>query len=217
MTGTTEPFLKWPGWRVLGFGLLLGTAQTLWFALIFGGADFITSLHSYRVRLHLTAELNMPFVPWSVLGYMSIYPLFWAAPFILRSPRELAGLTATLAAVTLLAGICFLLFPADLLFPPSGDMGAWTPLVTFAKRLALEHNLMPSLHVALSVVCVTIYAARTGSLGKVILWLWSLVIALSTLLLHQHYLIDVVTGYGLGIGGVHVLYRRWTAPVALTE
>jgi membrane-associated phospholipid phosphatase len=90
-------------------------------------------------------------------------------------------------------------------------MGAWEGSVRFFKWLALAHNLVPSLHVALSVVCVAVYARRAGLPGKMLLWLWAGVIAASTLLLHQHYLLDVLTGAALGWAGVRAVYDRWAA------
>src|SRR5207237_8516603 len=85
MTAPRQPFWGWPGWKHLGRTFLLGTLFGLWFALVFAGANHVTALHAYRVRLHLDAELAMPFVPAAVLGYLSIYTLFWMAPFILRT------------------------------------------------------------------------------------------------------------------------------------
>jgi membrane-associated phospholipid phosphatase len=198
------PFWHWPGWCHVGHALVLGGAVTLWFALIYGGADFLTVRRSLRVRFHFDAELAMPFVPASVLIYLSIYFLFWLAPFILRSGRELKSLAWTLAAVIFVAGIGFLLFPAELEFPAPGDMGMWTGLVRFAKQVALTYNLAPSLHVALAVVCVAVYCRQCGAIGKLLLWLWAGAIGVSTLLLHQHYVMDVATGFLLGLAAVKV-------------
>jgi membrane-associated phospholipid phosphatase len=209
MTPTPRPFWHWPGWGQVGYALLLGGTVGLWFALVYGGTDYLTAHRSYRVRLHFDAELNLPFVPEAVLVYMSIYLLFWAAPFVLRTRRELQALAATLVAVTAVAGVCLLLFPAELSFPPAGDAGIWTGSVRFAKRLALTYNLAPSLHVALSTVCVAAYARRARPVGKVLLWLWAVAVGVSCLLLHQHYVIDVVTGFALALAGVRWGYDRW--------
>jgi membrane-associated phospholipid phosphatase len=196
----------------LGHFLLLALAVGLWFELIYGGADWVTGRHTYRVRLHLDAEVRIPFVPASVLGYLSTYLLLAAPPFVLRSRRELQALAATLLAVILAAGVCFLIVPAEPAFPPLGESGVWDGLVRFAKWVARTHNYAPSLHVALSVVCVAVYARHAGRVGRVLLWLWAAGIAASTLLLHQHYLVDVVTGLLLGLAGVRWVYSRWAAP-----
>jgi membrane-associated phospholipid phosphatase len=209
----SEPFCAWPGWRHLGQACLLGLATGAWFEIIYGGADLVAAQHDYRVRLYFEAELAIPFVPAAVLLYMSLYLLFWAAPFILRSRRELTALAAALAGVTLFAGVCFLIFPAECIFPGTEEAGAWTGLVRFAKALALRYNLMPSLHVALSVVCIGVFAAQASRAGKVLLWTWALGICGSTLLLHQHYVLDVITGFALGLGGVRWVYGPWMARV----
>lgn len=207
-----DAFWGCPGWRPLVLSILLGSCQAAWFFFIYGGANYLTTLHSYRVRLHFDWELDVPFVPVLVLGYMSVYPLFMLAPFILRSPREIVSLVRTLATITLAAGIFFLVFPADLHFPAGQDSGRWTWLVELAKRVALTHNFMPSLHVGMSAVCVLVYAARAGWLGKILLGLWSGLISASTILIHQHYVVDVAAGYVLAWAGVQWGYRRWALP-----
>ena len=207
-----EPFWGWPGWQHLGLTLVLTALLSAWWVLVYGGANYVAEQHTYRVRLHLDAELHVPFVPAAVLGYMSLYPLLWAAPFILRERRDLIAFAATLAAVTGVAGLCFLLLPADSFFPKPPPMGVWEGLIRFAKELALAHNWAPSLHVALSVVCIVIYARRAPGPVAAILWTWSLVIAVSTVLLHQHYLIDIVTGYALAWVMVRLLYDHRPTP-----
>jgi membrane-associated phospholipid phosphatase len=115
-------------------------------------------------------------------------------------------LAVALAVVIGVAGLFFLALPARSVFPPLPDMGVWTDLVRSAKWLALENNLMPSLHVAMTVVCVAIYARQAKRIGKLLLWLWAASIAVSTLLLHQHYVVDVITGLALGLAGVRWVY-----------
>ena len=50
------PFLAWPGRRVLTKAVVLGTAQTVWWMLVYYGADWATGMRSTRVRVHLDAE-----------------------------------------------------------------------------------------------------------------------------------------------------------------
>jgi membrane-associated phospholipid phosphatase len=205
-------FWGWPGWRLLGHALLLGAALTLWWILVYHGADWLTARYDWRVRIHLDIELGIPFVPAAVLLYLSINLLFGMAPFVLRSRREVDGLALTLAAVIVVAGVGFLLVPAEAAFPPVGThaerevLGA---LLVFAKRVALRYNMVPSLHVALGAACALAYATRAGTVGKVLLGTWTAGIAASTLLIHQHHLIDVATGLALAWGGHHFIYERW--------
>ncbi len=196
----------WPDRRHLGEAARLALLQGLWFGLVFYGADYVASLHSFRIRVHFDFDIAVPFVPQAVVVYDSLYLLFAIAPFILGTRRELRAMTATLAAVTLIAGVCFLLLPVKDAFPPPGKMGLWTGPVHLAKLLAASNNYFPSLHVTLSTTCAAVYARHAHLLGKLLFTLWSAAVGVSTLLLHQHYSLDVVAGFALALGSVRWIY-----------
>jgi len=59
--------------------------------------------------------------------------------------------------------------------------------------------MVPSLHVALSVCCIGAYSRHASPLGRRLLWTWAVAIALSTLFTHQHHVIDVITGWAVGV------------------
>jgi membrane-associated phospholipid phosphatase len=192
-------FLAWPGWRFLCFAWLLSAVNGMWFAVVYGGSDWITAHRSTRVQIHLPIELSIPLIPGAVLVYMSIYPLFLAGPFIVRERREFANLIGSLALATLIGAIGFLLIPARAAFPPAGELGICANLFHFADRLNLDYNMVPSLHVALSVCCISSFSRHSSKLGQKLLWTWSAAIALSTLLTHQHHVVDVVAGWLVGM------------------
>jgi membrane-associated phospholipid phosphatase len=197
MKAGAEPFWGWPGWKHLRFAWLVSIAGLLWFVLVYHGANSLTAHRSLRVRVYLDAELEVPFIPEAVIIYMSIYPLFLAAPFILRKRQEFLALAMALNFAILIAGFCFLLFPAKVGFPPPEDLGAFPELYRFADKVSLTYNLVPSLHVALSTICISVFAERSRFFWKIVLWLWAGAIALSTLLIHKHHLLDVATGFVL--------------------
>ena len=143
--------------------------EWIWFGFAYGGADYLTAHRSLRVPVHFTAELKIPFVPEAAWVYLSIQLLFLAVPFVLRSRRELVALWATLAAVILVAGIGFLLVPAELAYPPPDDRGAASFAFRLADRLNLDYNLLPSLHVALTVSCVAALSLRARPAERVLL------------------------------------------------
>jgi hypothetical protein len=53
-----------------------------------------------------------------------------------------------------------------------------------------------------------VFGRRAGPIGRLLLWTWFLAAAASTLLLHQHHLLDVATGAALGILTVAIVQRR---------
>jgi len=205
-----EPFLAWPGWTHLRYALLLSFVNTLWFVLVYGGMDALTARRSFRVPVHFPAELAIPFVPAMTLFYMSIYLLFWMAPFVLRTRREFRALVITLAFAIFCGGIGFLLFPANLAFaqPREEELGIWAGMFHLADKLNLTYNLLPSLHVAFAVICVAVFSARASVAGKVLLWIWAAMVAASTVLIHQHHLLDVATGWLLALVCVKSIFGR---------
>lgn len=204
-----ESFLAWPDRGIIGYATLLGSAQIFWWLLAYGGASWLTGLHHRRVRVHLDVELALPFVPAMVLPYLSINVLFLLAPFVLRTRRQLLALTAALAGMTGVAALCFLVLPAETAYAAIRDAGAWAPWVELAQLLALPHNLVPSLHVAMSSLTLAVYARSCAALGKLMLATWAALIAFSTLLTWQHHLVDVAAGLVLAWLALRFIYDRW--------
>jgi membrane-associated phospholipid phosphatase len=207
-----EPFLAWPGRAHLVYAGLLSLANTLWFLVVYGGADWLTAHRSLRVPVHFAAELSIPFVPGMTVFYMSLYGLFVLAPFVLRTRREFAAAVATMAVAIGASGVLFLLLPAQLAFAPvrEDQLGAWAGIYHVADDLNLTYNLLPSLHVAFAVICVSIFSPRAPDSRSLrpLLWLWALLIAASTVLTHQHHVLDAVAGWLLAIVCVRTVFRR---------
>ncbi len=201
-------FLGWPGWPVFRHFVLIALAVTAWFAVVFVGADAFTAMHSARIAVHTRLELGLPLVPWMVAPYMSVFLLFSAVPFVLRTRREVSALGWTLAKLIFVSGISFLLLPAELAFDPPSELGIWGNVFHFADRLNLDYNLVPSLHVGLSAACVSVFTLYAAGMARIGLWLWLLVICMSTVLTHQHHIIDVVTGLVLGLMSQQLIYAR---------
>ena len=201
--------MAWAGWGHVKFAWLLSAAVSLWFGFVFVGTDWVTGQRTLRVRVHLDAELHIPLIPFFTLVYMSIYILFFAAPFVLRTRREIMTLAFAQALAISLAGICFLLIPAQLSYAPATDsqLGVWKDLFHFADRLNLDYNLVPSLHVALSIICIELFAVHAGWKRKIYLRVWGVLIAASTLFTHQHHLLDALTGYLLAVSVVSFVSR----------
>lgn len=205
-----EPLLGWPGWAHLRYAALLSLANTLWFCAVYGGADALTARRGLRVPVHVAAELRIPVVPAMTLVYMSLYPLLLLAPFVLRRRRGLRALVLAIAFAILCAGIGFLLVPAELAFAPTKaeQLGCWAGLFRFADDLNLTYNLVPSLHVTFAALCAAAFSPRAGAPGRALLWTWATLIAASTVLTHQHHLLDVATGWLLGLGCARLVFRR---------
>lgn len=147
---------------------------------LYGSANLLTSLHSWRWPMPPT---RWPFqASWSAV-YLSLDLLLPLAFWRVRTER-LGAFTAALLIATLVAWPFFLLFPLAAIPPPGAAAGS---LFQLADRLNLEANFFPSLHVAYALLAAAFLTHPAA-------WLWGLLIAVSTLLTHQHYTMDVVAG-----------------------
>jgi membrane-associated phospholipid phosphatase len=190
--------LPWPTTPVwIAFFKYAALVQILWL-LVYGGADWIASLHDYRVKLHYDLELAIPFHPAAAVVYWSVLPLMWLSPFVLGSVTELRKFMVALAVVICVCGIGFLSLPSVPAYRPADVTGPFAPIFYLADRVNLTHNMCPSLHVAMAALAASAYSQKLGRLAAMVICLWTAAIALSTLFCHQHHLIDVVTGAAIG-------------------
>ncbi|MGI8431054.1 MAG: phosphatase PAP2 family protein [Chthoniobacterales bacterium] len=135
-----------------------------------------------------------------VLPYLSIDLFFVAAPFLLRSARELRIFAWRIASAILIAGIFFLLLPLRFAFArpqPTGWLGT-----LFGWFLAVDapFNLFPSLHAALWLLLLEVYARHLRGVVRLLILVWFALIGLSPLLTHQHHVIDILGGLLLALG-----------------
>ena len=182
-------------WRVY---LLCSLWLTIEWIVVYGGANWITGLHDYRVDLHTALDSQIPFVPAAAIIYLSLFPLLWSSALVLHTPQQIRSFARAIAILFALSGLGFLIVPARQLYEvPSGPS---TNGLAFqlADWINLTYNSIPSLHVGMAVVCAYFYSRLTPQMAAVGWWAWAMAIALSTLLTHQHYIVDVATGGALG-------------------
>ena len=174
-----------------GFGLI--------FAVCYGGASWWTStLPGPLPSWDFAFEQRVPFVPSAAIVYITITPVLLLAPWLLRERTPMFAFA--LSVETILATVCFLLFPQTV---------AWQrpPVANIAFRLAdamnLSYNNFPSLHVAFAVSAAWAYR-RVGW------WVWAAAVALSTWLMWEHHLVDIVGGVALAMLVMRIAEREST-------
>lgn len=182
---------------------------TALFCVVYGASDAITAARAMRFRVHMDWELAIPFVPWTTLVYSSVYLMFPLTPFVLRRRDEVDRFALAIAIEIVLAGLCFLAFPAEPAYPAaSSDLGVWAPAFAAADAVNLRYNMVPSLHVALAASCAFAFAPRVSIAARIGLVTWTLAVAVATLTTHQHHVVDVVAGIALAYGAVAVTRAR---------
>ena len=147
--------------------LATSTGLSLFFLVVYGGCNWITSHRGHVGNLYFEAERGIPFVPFFIIPYLSIDLFFITAPFLCRDKEELRIFSKRVAAAILIAGVCFLLFPLRFAFARPSATGWTGALFDWFRGMDAPYNLVPSLHAALLLLLVDLYARN---LRKLVRW-----------------------------------------------
>lgn len=192
----------------LGLILALEASFLAFFYLVYGTTSALADLRRCAVFFHFEFESAIPFVPAAALIYLTIGPALALAPFFLRTRGEIAALGLTFLAETTVAGLCFLLLPSETAYPPRSASGPGAPVFRLADFLNLDHNDVPSLHVALALTAAWVIGRERHRGVRILLAGWVGAVCISTLLMHEHHVVDLVAGLLLGGGAIRVVFRR---------
>lgn len=181
-------------------------AAIIWGTMIgivfFTGYPLTNYLSSYRQQtwaLYLPQELSIPFIPQFIWFYLALYPLLILPLFILNS-GEIKKLSQQLIVATLLAYIIFMILPCHLGFERTlPTQSYYRALFLFLFNIDYPHNLVPSLHVMYSSLIIFTLNKRVTLILQLLLYCVLLGIICSTVLIHQHHLLDVISGLGLSL------------------
>ena len=156
-------------------------------------------------------ERAIPFVPWTIVPYLSLIG-FFALSFLVS--RQRSALDCHVAAVVInlcLSATCYLLMPLRFNFERPMPDGVWRLLFELLSAGDLPYNRAPSLHISVLLIVWLRLAPQWQGWKKAAFGTWFVLIALSVLTTYQHHVIDVPAG--LLVGAVSVaLARRIAAP-----
>ena len=161
--------------------------------VIYGCCNWITSQRTDLLRLYFEWERSIPFVPWLVWMYLSLFTIVLLPLFALRAP-ELQVLGRRLAFATAISGVGFLLLPAQLGFERPAAVPAHEFAFGVIYFLDLPHNLVPSLHISWSGLILKSVHAVSFKWTRRLIEAWFLLICAAVVLVHQHHILDVLGG-----------------------
>lgn len=195
---SAPPPYSWPD-RVRWLAFLKFTATFyLFFFPIYFGAGYLAAQNRQSFGLYWAWEREIPLVPWMIWPYLSLFTLF-QLPLLHLDPRQIATLSRQSALTIVIAGAIFLLLPTHSGFPPVAVEGLHQPLFGLLAMVDTPHNLAPSLHVAFSALILLACAGRTSSRPALFYGFWLLLLSVSTVLVHQHHIVDVLGGLALAL------------------
>src|SRR5207237_201143 len=99
---------------------------------------------------------------------------------------------AALVVVQIIAYVFYILIPGHIVRPALDEPGFFSSVCKAIFTIDRPNTLSPSLHVANSWLIFLMLSKRPVVRG--ILLTWALLIIASTLLIKQHYVIDVISG-----------------------
>lgn len=203
----SEPFLAWPGAANLRITVPLCLSFLKLFSSVYGGASLLAAVRAPDPAPYFPFELRLPFMPSMAAVYLTVPLAMLLTPFVLRTWRDFVPFFLTLTVETLVAGLCFLLLPFARAYPPRIASGFWGGIFHVADVLNLDYNQVPSLHVTFAVTLALVFGRRCGPLGRSLFLAWAVIVSGSTLLIHEHHLLDVGTGLVLGVAAVLAVQR----------
>lgn len=155
----------------------------------------------------------VPYQPWWILPYASLWLYISLVPNQLYSGHELLTYLKTVVAMAALGFTIFFFWPTAV--PKAYFDWSQHPGIAFLKSIDASGNACPSLHVAYAVFsCLGLHGLlgemRAPRLLQVLNVLWCLAIAYSTLATKQHVAIDLMAGalMGLVAGSLYLAQRR---------
>ena len=184
----------------------------LWLVLA-GGSYFVINRLPRGELIDMSTDFDraLPTWPIFVVPYLSFLPLvFILMPLLLwRNERLFRVFTLSVLAAQVVMNVCYLLIPATLVRPELQGSDIFTVLLRDVVWVIDQPlNTFPSNHVALSVLAIVVLAWLPDGFKR--FWwlqLWLGLVAVSTLLTHQHVIWDLISGVILGVMAPAALVR----------
>ncbi len=201
------PLFLTPKWKYPAGGLMFITAFVMY---------FLTNHHPIFLPRELPLlgiDRAIPFVPWTVLIYVSEYFFFVAVYLVCRDMENVNKYLYSFFATQAFSCAIFFfwptVFPRELYPVPDGTNPLIDGIWMWLRENDAATNCFPSLHV--STVYLSAFIFRDEQKEKFPFFItWGTLIAFSTLPTKQHYFIDIVAGFSLSLVFYWLFHRKAT-------
>ncbi len=183
-------------WKENIFWALFLTAFGL---TIYLGTNRIVAAMPSRMTFVFSWERRIPLIPAFIIPYWSTDLLYLFGPLLCTSRAEVRGHAARMIFALIIGCTCFVIFPLHLAYPRPQLAGLFGSLFHLLFYWDRPVNMAPSLHVTEIMLLCLIYCRHTKGWLRSLMQFWFVLVIASTLLVWQHHVIDVITGFLLGI------------------
>jgi membrane-associated phospholipid phosphatase len=162
--------------------------------------------HNTSTLPRLDLDRRIPFIPEFVFIYLSIYPLFLLPFFYIRNAAFFRIFSLAYITVMLVCYGTYLTYPVAMERPSFDEhsFATWALMIVYNTDNPL--NCFPSMHVAMSLLA-SLTLMEVHRVRGLLALLLTILIAVSTLFIKQHYILDVVAAMVLTLL-VYSLYFR---------
>jgi len=193
-----------------------------WFLFMIGYFSFgyltinwISSRRTSFFDVSLAWENGIPFIPVFIFGYILVYMSVLLVYLVIRDMEDWRRVVIAFLLSTSLSYAVFLLFPVKMTMRPdlTGLSGLSAMVTHYYYIIDLPYNCFPSLHVTYPTLA-TLVAWRGHPIWRWIFAAMAVVVAVSVVLVKQHYVADVLAGFanaGLCFWLTVRLEKRWPA------
>ncbi len=185
--------------------------NAIWLATVLAVASLYPVLNSPRGTLHhvnVGLDDHIPLIPWFVIVYVSWYVLLFilVMTLIRRGPKTLGKVSLAIIITYLLSYLVFLSFQTEIVRPQVTGTDWPSGILTDLYALDNPYNGLPSLHTSLSVLTIITWWRLKLKFASLVT-VWALTVIASTVLVKQHYFLDIPAGVAAAIISYYAALR----------
>lgn len=191
---------QWPRWALVSLGMF-----ALWAGLYFLVGRYTDPARVRTLPAHF--EATIPLRTSYALLYVMLYPIFLLPFFAVKDRLAFQRLVAADLLMLATCSATFLAIPIAFDRPPlpagPWDLGTW--VLALVRGSDPPWNCLPSEHCAAAMVAALATWESDRKMGA-FAFFTAILIGVSTLFTKQHYLVDVLSGYGVAVS-IHFALR----------
>jgi membrane-associated phospholipid phosphatase len=149
-----------------------------------------------------------PFLPWTVWVYHSQALLLLTSIWLLDTTTRFNRFLYSTVLASILSFSVFIVYPTALPRNPVTGEGLTAMALRLLYSVDPPSNCFPSLHISLAVLGA-LGILQHRNLAGIIACIWTTLIMIATLTTKQHYLVDVIAGFGVALL-CHLVMRQIT-------
>lgn len=139
----------------------------------------------------------------AIWAYLSFF-LFIPLGYLFSANGRARPLMLAMIVCALVSGAVYLMYPTTMHYPVVECISASERALCDLMSVDSPQNLLPSLHVSLTLVVLNALWSQQHKFCTAIYLLWAIAICFSVLVLKRHLFIDVVTGAFTAIAALYI-------------